>query len=1053
MADNNSLGNPNANGGLTGASLGAAFKVDDSSLKSLHTTWRMLIQDVKDFNSALKQTNTAGAGLGGRGGGGGGFGHGGGSGRSSNLPALPSGFNSHITSSTGGSGGSGGNGGGGGGGGGGFSANAAAGAVGAGLLSLGSSSNVGQWVEGSQIYRNAAFGGGTATSARQSLFGGGGGASQGLNFGGFQGTQAVVNTLSTAYGPAVGGSPQGKQALRNTGMVSNLTGNPTGAANVIAQFNSPQTYYKAMALGISTTDLQSNPQKFAADVLKKIYKGKMPTQSDLNKDVQSGRNLAVDLGNLGFNSDTVNFIEEYAYAQAKSTAAGKGAINLNPTGPGGSAPQTAANKAAGINTNAYSAYQSNQSVQAGISQSVGAKTPLAGYYQGLATAGAGLIQALQGFLGSVAGAAAITGVAMNGVGSLLKSVGGGALGGSLFGGSGGGGGGGGGGLFGRFEGGVAQGAGLAAFAGLRGKFSGMFSGGGATAEGAAGGSDLLAAGSDGAYLGSIGADGSLAGAGGLTAAGTAGVVGAGALALAAVPYAVSKVTGAKKTGDKIKAWAAGIPSEAKKGFYEQFEDYYSKGPGKPSHAGGGNANVSSAASSGSSLLGKSSGRKGTGGAPAKSSLRVVRPLGAAPVTQAYGHNGHPGTDYGAPCGTPILAAEDGVVLLAGPAQGFGNWIVLQHPDGYYTVYGHMYDNGVLVHAGQKVTAGERIGLVGSNGDSTGCHLHLEVHNGWPGTRQDPEAWLVGHGAASVSGTAAPADSSASDNTSSSKSNSASSAPGAINGASAGNYGSVEEVDALSAGLSGGMGAVVGQSAGSNSSSNTTNSDGSSSSSTPPSATLAGGGASVPSTVSGNVKLAQTMAAARGWTGNEWSALYKLWEQESGFNATIANSKSGAYGIAQALPADKYATAGADWRTNPATQIKWGLDYIKGRYGDPLGAWAHEVADNWYREGTVNAKEGLAYLHGGEMVVNARQADQYRSAIRQQQTTSANNSMGGSHVGTGTTGGATVNVYLTAPVTFAGGAQDASRFVDQAVRTMQTDTRLKNLMRDAAGMSN
>ena len=85
-------------------------------------------------------------------------------------------------------------------------------------------------------------------------------------------------------------------------------------------------------------------------------------------------------------------------------------------------------------------------------------------------------------------------------------------------------------------------------------------------------------------------------------------------------------------------------------------------------------------------------------------------------------------------GKPIFAARDGDVVAAGPADGFGNWIIIQHTvDGRRvdTVYGHMYDDGVLVKVGQKVTAGQQIGKIGSNGQSTGAHLHLEV---WEGGR-------------------------------------------------------------------------------------------------------------------------------------------------------------------------------------------------------------------------------------------------------------------------------------------------------------------------------
>ncbi|OZB80100.1 hypothetical protein [Microbacterium sp. 13-71-7] len=97
--------------------------------------------------------------------------------------------------------------------------------------------------------------------------------------------------------------------------------------------------------------------------------------------------------------------------------------------------------------------------------------------------------------------------------------------------------------------------------------------------------------------------------------------------------------------------------------------------------------------------------------------------------------------------------------------------------------------------------------------------------------------------------------------------------------------------------------------------------------------------------------AQAYAAGQlgnyGWGQDQFSCLYRLWTQESSWRADALNPDSGAYGIPQALPADKMAAAGPDWRTNGDTQIDWGLSYIQGRYGSPCGAWAHEVANNWY----------------------------------------------------------------------------------------------------------
>ena len=101
----------------------------------------------------------------------------------------------------------------------------------------------------------------------------------------------------------------------------------------------------------------------------------------------------------------------------------------------------------------------------------------------------------------------------------------------------------------------------------------------------------------------------------------------------------------------------------------------------------------------------------------------------------------------------------------------------------------------------------------------------------------------------------------------------------------------------------------------------------------------------------NERLANRMAAARGWDGTQQGCLDKLWTEESAgtWSPTVTDPLSGAYGIPQALPADKMASAGSDWQTNPRTQIRWGFDYISGRYGTPCAAWDFEISHvpNWY----------------------------------------------------------------------------------------------------------
>jgi hypothetical protein len=95
------------------------------------------------------------------------------------------------------------------------------------------------------------------------------------------------------------------------------------------------------------------------------------------------------------------------------------------------------------------------------------------------------------------------------------------------------------------------------------------------------------------------------------------------------------------------------------------------------------------------------------------------------------------------------------------------------------------------------------------------------------------------------------------------------------------------------------------------------------------------------------QIAERMLSQFGWSSSQFSCLQPLWEHESGWSVTAENPTSGAYGIPQSLPAAQMASAGADWQNNAATQIRWGLTYIQGRYGSPCGAWAHEESDNSY----------------------------------------------------------------------------------------------------------
>ncbi|WP_239075276.1 lytic transglycosylase domain-containing protein [Planosporangium flavigriseum] len=99
--------------------------------------------------------------------------------------------------------------------------------------------------------------------------------------------------------------------------------------------------------------------------------------------------------------------------------------------------------------------------------------------------------------------------------------------------------------------------------------------------------------------------------------------------------------------------------------------------------------------------------------------------------------------------------------------------------------------------------------------------------------------------------------------------------------------------------------------------------------------------------SGNVAIGCALMLDAGYGLDQMPCLNNLWQKESGWRTSAGNASTGAYGIPQALPGSKMAAYGADWRTNPATQIKWGLNYIKTKYKTPCGAWSTFRAKGYY----------------------------------------------------------------------------------------------------------
>jgi hypothetical protein len=95
------------------------------------------------------------------------------------------------------------------------------------------------------------------------------------------------------------------------------------------------------------------------------------------------------------------------------------------------------------------------------------------------------------------------------------------------------------------------------------------------------------------------------------------------------------------------------------------------------------------------------------------------------------------------------------------------------------------------------------------------------------------------------------------------------------------------------------------------------------------------------------EIAMGMLKKYGWSSDQFGCLNDIYLRESNWSPSADNPASGAYGIPQALPGDKMAAYGADWQTNPATQLAWGLAYIRDRYGSPCGAWGFWESHGWY----------------------------------------------------------------------------------------------------------
>lgn len=199
----------------------------------------------------------------------------------------------------------------------------------------------------------------------------------------------------------------------------------------------------------------------------------------------------------------------------------------------------------------------------------------------------------------------------------------------------------------------------------------------------------------------------------------------------------------------------------------------------------------------------------------------------------------------------------------------------------------------------------------------------------------------------------------------------------------------------------------------------------------------------------NKDYARRAAKAKyGWGDAEFRALDLLWQSESGWNQYADNPYSDAYGIPQALPAWKMAEKGKDWRINPRTQIDWGLEYIKKRYGTPSKAWAFKRAKNWYEKGAWEIEQDeIAQLHKGEMVIPAQQARRIRDVLLEE---NIDRPRGTQPTFTSTTGdGITVNLNFqpgAISLHASGSANAAQSLARQFIRELEKKDLYAKIMR-------
>jgi hypothetical protein len=248
------------------------------------------------------------------------------------------------------------------------------------------------------------------------------------------------------------------------------------------------------------------------------------------------------------------------------------------------------------------------------------------------------------------------------------------------------------------------------------------------------------------------------------------------------------------------------------------------------------------------------------------------------------------------------------------------------------------------------------------------------------------------------------------------------------GGNLGSYGGTSEAAALASALAGSVGNLPlnagSQSAGSTSGTGTTGSN------------PAGNGLNDKSSLQAYAK---QLLSKYGW-GDQWNSFNALVMSESGWDVHATNPSSGAYGIAQALPASKYGSAGSDWQSNGDTQLSWMMDYIKGRYTNPNNAWSFHQKNNWYDTGAWNIdKDQKAVVHQGEMIIPAQQAETIRQAL-------LNNTFNPNSKSSTSAGVTIGQISVQLPQGYTGTQTEARSMGKIIADTIVSNTRLQNLQR-------